>query len=461
MIYSLMNEALTDIKSKKQEILTGSSKLNSKKNYFFNKDEYFLKNMHLNKAYTDFLDKNSQNDDDQVILERFRKKYRNYRKNWSDQPKMFYSNGYEKFNKNIYFSNPLCVDIEVASICDLGCPHCFREYIITPDKIMDEKVFYKIINEISEMGVPSIKLNWRGEPLLHPKLCDFISYAKNKSIIDVSINTNATTLTRKKSEALIASGLDQIIYSFDGGTKHTYEKMRPGRFKNNTFEKVYENIKLFHKIKTELNSKFPITKIQMIMTQDTRNEVDNFYKLFKDIVDDVTVTQYNERGGNLEDLSFSKKKELEDYLRENNLPMNTPYVVNLEGEIFISKKRKACEQLFQRLMITYDGTVGMCCHDWGAQHSIGYINKKAFNTDEVINDLERRINNNDKGFSLLKAAKKPKKYNTPIKKISKLEEIWKGEELNSVRKKHFEDEIDDVAVCKNCSFKDTYSWEKI
>ena len=42
-----------------------------------------------------------------------------------------------------------------------------------------------------------------------------------------------------------------------------------------------------------------------------------------------------------------------------------------------------------------------------------------------------------------------------------LEEIWKGEELNSVRKKHFEDEIDDVAVCKNCSFKDTYSWEKI
>ena len=54
------------------------------------------------------------------------------------------------------------------------------------------------LDEISEMGVPSIKLNWRGEPLLHPKLCDFISYAKNKSIIDVSINTNATTLTKKK-----------------------------------------------------------------------------------------------------------------------------------------------------------------------------------------------------------------------------------------------------------------------
>ena len=31
MIYNLMNEALIDIKSKKQEILTGSSKLDLKK----------------------------------------------------------------------------------------------------------------------------------------------------------------------------------------------------------------------------------------------------------------------------------------------------------------------------------------------------------------------------------------------------------------------------------------------
>ena len=197
------------------------------------------------------------------------------------------------------------------------------------------------------------------------------------------------------------------------------------------------------------------------MTKDTRNEVDNFYKLFGDIVDDVTVTQYNERGGNLEDLSLSKKKELEDYLKKNNLPINTPYVVNLEGEIFISKKRKPCEQLFQRLMITYDGTVGMCCHDWGAQHSIGYINQAAFKVDEVINDVEKKIKNNEKGFSLLKEAKKPKKYNTPPKKISKLKEIWTGTELNSVRKNHFEDKIDNLSVCKNCSFKDTYVWEKI
>ena len=52
-------------------------------------------------------------------------------------------------------------------------------------------------------------------------------------------------LTKTNPESIIKSGLDFMIYSFDGGTKQTYEKMRPGRFKKNNFEAVYNNIKNF------------------------------------------------------------------------------------------------------------------------------------------------------------------------------------------------------------------------
>ena len=137
------------------------------------------------------------------------------------------------------------------------------------------------------------------------------------------------------------------IYSFDGGSKETYEKMRPGRFKKNSFEKVYENIKKFSEIRKKLNSKFPVTKIQMILTRDSRDEVENFFALFKPIVDEVTITQYNERGGNLEDLSINEKKIVNAYLEENKLPKDTPFMVDFEGNIFISKNRKPCEQIFQ------------------------------------------------------------------------------------------------------------------
>ena len=148
MIYLIMKELLNNIKSHKQEILTGSSKLSSKnKNKFFDKNNYFLDNMHLNKAYLLYLENNSILDNDLKILEKFKKRFKEYRKNWTEQPKNFYHNGLESFKKNINLSNPMCVDIEIASICDLACPHCFREYIITPDKIMDEKLFYNIIDE--------------------------------------------------------------------------------------------------------------------------------------------------------------------------------------------------------------------------------------------------------------------------------------------------------------------------
>ena len=53
--------------------------------------------------------------------------------------------------------------------------------------------------------------------------------------------------------------------------------MRPGRFQKNKFEKVYENIKNFAKMKTELKSYFPITKIQMVLTEETRKEIKKIF----------------------------------------------------------------------------------------------------------------------------------------------------------------------------------------
>jgi len=451
----------TKISSVNQEVLVGSSKLISIKDTVFDRHSYMLDNMEHNRAFNNYLNEN-KNKNRSKVLKDFKNNYKDYRCNWHAQPRKIYEKGYDEFVKNKNKIFPLCIDIEIAAICDLACPHCFREYIITPDKIMSELFFYNIIDQISKLKIPSIKLNWRGEPLLHPKIGKFIEYAKQKNILDVSINTNATNLNEKKSFEIIKSGLDQIIYSFDGGSKNTYEKMRPGRFKKNNFEEVYENIKNFKKIREKLNSKFPTTKIQMILTKESRDEIENFYSLFSDHVDDVTVTQYNERGGNIDDIDNQKKKYIQNYLKKNNLSETTPYIVDTNNNIFISKSRISCEQLFQRMMITYDGQVGMCCHDWGAQHCIGFLSKEAFKFDETIKDLEKKINNVKKGFELLLNAKKPKKYNFPKKEVSQLIDIWIGSELNKVRKHHFNPEnINKIDICRECSFKDTYAWSQI
>ena len=61
----------------------------------------------------------------------------------------------KKFEKSNL--KPLCIDIETASVCDLACPHCYRQFIATPDKIMSKDLAFKIIDQASKLNVPSIK----------------------------------------------------------------------------------------------------------------------------------------------------------------------------------------------------------------------------------------------------------------------------------------------------------------
>ena len=45
---------------------------------------------------------------------------------------------------------------------------------------MNFNLYKKIIDQIKVLDVPSIKLNWRGEPLLNSKIDKYIEYAKSK-----------------------------------------------------------------------------------------------------------------------------------------------------------------------------------------------------------------------------------------------------------------------------------------
>ena len=184
---------------------------------------YALAHMADNKAYR-YAAERAGGDPDGRLLEAHRERFRRYRAGWRGQPRRAID---ENLTGEAFASSgmqPLCVDIEVAAVCDLACPFCFRQYIATPDKIISGKLYRRLIEECGKLQVPSIKLNWRGEPLLHPKIAEFIDLAKRAGVLEVMINTNATRLDEKMSRNLIEAGLDQIIYSFDGGSKKPTRK---------------------------------------------------------------------------------------------------------------------------------------------------------------------------------------------------------------------------------------------
>ena len=430
---------------------------------------WMLKNMNENKTFK-YLIENEKLENHNILLKSLQERYKTYRSQWRGNAKFAIKNNLIEKRFNDSDIKPLCIDIETASVCDLACPHCYRQFIATPDKIMSKDLAFKLIDQASKLNVPSMKFNWRGEPLLNPLLPEIVDYAKKRGVLETIINTNATKLNLDMGKKIINSGLDLMIYSFDGGSKKSYEKMRPGRFKKNSFNEIYENILSFHKLKKKLKSTFPRTKIQMVLTKDTFAEQDEYFSLFKDIVDDVSVKQYTERGGKINDVG-------EEYLRsacgnENiegstinyvtkKIDPNAEIMKDPDGNLFVSKGRLPCEQPYQRMLVTYDGRVSMCCYDWGSMHPVGYVDQLAIeNGEKEHKKIKKKADKKSKGFDLMKL-ELPKIFNEPLKEVKTIEQVWYGDDINLVRTKHSKNLLEDVPICKGCPFKETYDWQKI
>lgn len=116
---------------------------------------------------------------------------------------------------------PVYMQIEPTSRCNLNCKMCFRDECPYPEGDMALEKFKQIIG-----GYPKLRhvhLTGFGEPFLCPDIFQMIDYAK-KCNIEVEITTNGTLLTPKLCEKITNSGLDQLNISIDG--IETYEKIR-------------------------------------------------------------------------------------------------------------------------------------------------------------------------------------------------------------------------------------------
>ncbi len=260
--------------------------------------------------------------------EGWEKEYKAYRESWT------------KYAKEQFVAKwPLLVDIETSSVCNLKCPMC---YTITEEfkekvhaKLMDEELFYKIIDEIGG-NVPAIRLSLRGEPTLHPHLIEFIKYAKQKGIKEVSFLSNGSRFTDEFIRNLIEAGVDWITVSIDG-TGEQYNSIR----KPLQFEETFQKIKRFSEIKKEMGVHRPVIKIQGIWPA-LKHNVEEYYNMFEPITDSIAFNP------------------LIDYLdNDENIVYDDTF---------------SCPQLYQRIIIAADGQVLMCSNDEENMNVIGDAN---------------------------------------------------------------------------------------
>jgi MoaA/NifB/PqqE/SkfB family radical SAM enzyme len=174
-------------------------------------------------------------------------------------------------------TSPRYVQIEPVGQCNLRCQMCpisFRKDgpPYGPPAFMDFAVFTRLIDEFE--GVRELHLQGLGEPMMHPRFADMVSYASRKGL-RVTTNSNLTLLNPQRAERCVTSGLGCIHVSIDGATPATYERIRV----RSRLSRVLNNLDLLLDARRRFVSSTPELRLVMVVMRQNLHELPELVRL--------------------------------------------------------------------------------------------------------------------------------------------------------------------------------------
>ena len=216
---------------------------------------------------------------------------------------------------------------------------------------MDFDLFKNIVDEADNIGVGAITIGSRCEPTLFKKFKEMVEYISAKeNIFELKINTNGSLLTEEICHTMFKNNINQIIVSSDHYIKEKYEKLRVGA----NFDKIVKNIDMLYEIRKKF---YPntLTEIRISGIDNERNlDRDKFYEFWIKRSDHVTA-------------GFP----LERWDTYNN---------KINSEI-----NDACEYLWDRMYVWFDGKVNPCDEDYKSYLSYGNVKDQSIK--EIWNNI--------------------------------------------------------------------------
>ena len=216
--------------------------------------------------------------------------------------------------------------------------------------VIDFEFFKKIVDEANDIGVGAVTLASRGEPTMHKKYVEMLEHlSKKENIFEIKTNTNGTFLSEKICHAIFKYNVSQVIISSDHYIKKNYERLRLG----SNFERVVENVDRLYEIRKKF---YPdsITEIRISGIDNERNLDRKKFKNFWIKRSDHVTASY----------------PLERWDTYNNKPHD--------------KITDACENLWDRMYVWFDGKTNPCDADYKSY--LNYGDAKKNNLKKIWND---------------------------------------------------------------------------
>jgi len=242
----------------------------------------------------------------------------------------------------------------VAGHCSMSCNMCPIDSYPRKETMSDE-LFFRIVSRLApyKSNISYFSLVGLGESLLDKSVHTKVSYLKSDGWRGVGVYTNGTPLTERTSENLLKSGLDSLLISIDGFSSKVQNTIRKG----GDLKKIRSNLLRFIELR---NTGSYQTKVVIRFTEQDLNvdEYESFYNFWSSVINvnsgDMILKYELHNHGVLVDTSALTKFST----RKNSLSAAKP---------------TRCKEIFERLTILSDGSVGLCCGDHLFKEQTGSI----------------------------------------------------------------------------------------
>lgn len=301
--------------------------------------------------------------------------------------------------------------VELSNWCNHACVFCTNPRMVRAKGFLDIDIYRRFVKEAAALGLTEIGLYTTGEPFFVKNLVDFVSIAKAHEVPYVYITTNGALATMERVEPLLRAGLDSLKFSVNAGTRETYRLVHG----KDDFHAVVANMRA---IAARQREAYPALRLSAscVVTKYAEHERQTLIDTIGDLVEEIVFVGVGGQGGQSLDQLALLESALSD--KPPKLGEATP-----------------CAMLWNRLHVTREGYLTLCCVDYENALSYADLNhtsvETAWNNQTIVEMRQRQIAQeleNTLCHNCLYNAKDPFE---PITRIGRLE----GVGFESVREK--------------------------
>ncbi len=247
---------------------------------------------------------------------------------------------------------PIRLMIEPANFCNLKCPTCptGNGSINKTKRLLSLREFQQIIDESGKHLYHLTLWNW-GEPFLNKSLPEMIKYARQKGVYVVT-STNGHFFDQATSQAIVDSGLNELIIALDGLSQETLSRYRIG----SNYDQIIASVENIARAKKANSSNYPKIELQFILMRHNESDLPKLKEFAKNTgFDRAIIKTFGSH------LNWWRLKDFE--------PTDKRWSRYSQPV----KKVFGCKNIWLGMNINSDGNVAPCCYDPFEKYIFGNI----------------------------------------------------------------------------------------